>query len=1039
MKLTGGQYDQLTDALLDAFPSLGRLRRMVRTGLGRSLDEITLGDNLRELVEELVDAAESEGWTAELVEAARASNPGNPMLFAFAQETGSAPATPNLEELIRHTNAFHDVTTFLTRLGEISAQICKVEIRSPGIETTGTGFLLGRDLVMTNYHVMERVIEGRGAQPTDVVLRFDYKRLNDGSVLNPGTGYRLARDWLVDASPPSPFERGQAAAYAPPQPDELDFALLRVDGTPGAEPRQWIDIPSAPREFVEGTPLFIVQHPEGAPLKLALDTDAILGPNENGTRVRYRTNTEPGSSGSPCFSADWELIALHHSGDPNFDRDDKPEYNQGVPFRLIAARLQGRDGSATSPKPGSRPTADSSSHRLGVAFGETIAAESYTGPKLVVALQETRIVVTPGKRATIQCALYNHSDIVDEYRLAIAGIDSTWVAMPATTERVFPPANTDGNATPIVVALTFQPPRTTAAAVGEYAFVLTAASVDDPGLTATADGVLVVGPVVDFALDVDDPEPIVGRLDGVVTVRPRNTGNARLTLALAAEEKEKRLACAFAEPRVTLDGGQSMQTTFTARPREPRLGDAGVYQIAVTATVFAVTPPLDLPPPEAMRTAFVMLRYDVPALDIPVLEPEVVELDGTTVEASVVLGNRAAFPIVVELQASDRVNALRFAWGDGGRVEVPARQVLRAPVRITCNDRSRLNPAPQTTPFTIVVTPVAPAGDPVTIQGDLRLPPPADFDLRLEPERVTPRGDDAQIDVVLTNRGTRAAHVVLDARDESDALDLDIVGGPLHALPPRGEAIAVPLRITLLDQARQPRSAGAIAFTVRARLAPPEGEPREARGEVVIPAPPAVSVRLDPERVEGSGIRRVRLIVENQASQPAECAIEVSSRDRALDVAVDTSRVIVEAHGQATVPIQLTPRAAAGGGPAAEPQERSFTVTVTPIDAPAQAQNVTGTYALLPDVAPSRPRVSLLLWGIAITIAVWLCAVALEALIGTDGWIVIVAIPLGPFVGGLLTRPWSLKPYALLVGKIFAIMLAPIIVIVVAILIAIWL
>ncbi|MGH2560770.1 MAG: effector-associated domain EAD1-containing protein, partial [Thermomicrobiales bacterium] len=114
MKLTGEQYEQLTDALLDAFPSLGRLRRMVRTGLDRSLDEIALGDNLRELVERLVNAAETEGWTAELVEAARESNPGNPMLFAFAQQFGAAPATPNLEELISHTNVFHDVTTFLT-------------------------------------------------------------------------------------------------------------------------------------------------------------------------------------------------------------------------------------------------------------------------------------------------------------------------------------------------------------------------------------------------------------------------------------------------------------------------------------------------------------------------------------------------------------------------------------------------------------------------------------------------------------------------------------------------------------------------------------------------------------------------------------------------------------------------------------------------------------------------------------------------------------------------------------------------------------
>jgi V8-like Glu-specific endopeptidase len=58
---------------------------------------------------------------------------------------------------------------------------------------------------------------------------------------------------------------------------------------------------------------------------------------ENNTRVRYRTNTEEGSSGSPCFNQDWELVALHHSGDPNFERP--ATYNEGIPFEAILKRL----------------------------------------------------------------------------------------------------------------------------------------------------------------------------------------------------------------------------------------------------------------------------------------------------------------------------------------------------------------------------------------------------------------------------------------------------------------------------------------------------------------------------------------------------------------------------------------------------------------------------------------------------------------------------------------------------------------------------
>jgi hypothetical protein len=79
----------------------------------------------------------------------------------------------------------------------------------------------------------------------------------------------------------------------------------------------------------------ILQHPSHDRLKLAVNMEAMIGPNANGTRIRYRTNTEEGSSGSPCFGAGWELIGLHHSGDPRV----RPTYNQGIPITRIRDRL----------------------------------------------------------------------------------------------------------------------------------------------------------------------------------------------------------------------------------------------------------------------------------------------------------------------------------------------------------------------------------------------------------------------------------------------------------------------------------------------------------------------------------------------------------------------------------------------------------------------------------------------------------------------------------------------------------------------------
>ena len=71
-------------------------------------------------------------------------------------------------------------------------------------------------------------------------------------------------------------------------------------------------------------------------MKLALDTDAITGVQGEGRRVRYSTNTEKGSSGSPCFHQNWNLVALHHSGDEAW----VPTWNEGIPIDLVIAHAE---------------------------------------------------------------------------------------------------------------------------------------------------------------------------------------------------------------------------------------------------------------------------------------------------------------------------------------------------------------------------------------------------------------------------------------------------------------------------------------------------------------------------------------------------------------------------------------------------------------------------------------------------------------------------------------------------------------------------
>ena len=209
-RLTGEQYEQLTHALLDAFETRARLSRMVRYRLDRKLATISEAEELEQVVFSLIGRAEAEGWTQRLIAAARESNPHNPAMLEFARQFGLAStsiALPVLERQVQSLYPYLDVAVWRERLGQIETQVCRVEIPVDGKLISGTGFLLSPDLVMTNYHVMEAVIlgeqgktggQGLAAPAKEVVLRFDFKRMGDGTVTNPGVQFRLASDWLVE-------------------------------------------------------------------------------------------------------------------------------------------------------------------------------------------------------------------------------------------------------------------------------------------------------------------------------------------------------------------------------------------------------------------------------------------------------------------------------------------------------------------------------------------------------------------------------------------------------------------------------------------------------------------------------------------------------------------------------------------------------------------------------------------------------------------------------------------------------------------------
>jgi len=353
--LTGREQLAWTNALFDAFTEADFVQLLLHRLNDRAGNYAAGVTPARTMISDVVDAYSRRDLEEQLITAAIEARPRNAGLLSLAslKNAAAAPDGANLERLIKATSSFLNFSTWLDAAARIQVCICRIEIAAQSGGTIfGTGFLIGADLVMTNWHVIQCIVAGedndasyRGlrAQSSGLVCRFDYKLLASGAK-NMGSTFTLANAWRVALSPNSPRNRE-------PSQDELDCAIFRLAKPAGTltigekssgDARGWISLAQAPASpaFKPHSPLFVVQHPEGDPLKLALDTDSIQSVNANRTRVRYSTNTEPGSSGSPCFDENWNLVALHHSGDPNFAPDHAPEFNEGIPIDAIVRYLR---------------------------------------------------------------------------------------------------------------------------------------------------------------------------------------------------------------------------------------------------------------------------------------------------------------------------------------------------------------------------------------------------------------------------------------------------------------------------------------------------------------------------------------------------------------------------------------------------------------------------------------------------------------------------------------------------------------------------
>jgi hypothetical protein len=295
--------------------------------------------NLQLVAFQLLTVAEEQGWGERLVFASYRNRAGNQLLSDLAIRIGMAAVSADLARLMAEALPALDLNSLRSRAAETEARTCRIEYRG---QQHGTGSLVGPGELITAGPAFGRVVSGE-VKPSEVTLRFDYRRLEAGATLAPGRIYKLAAsDWLIDQGVVAPNGTNDTA-------NDLDYVLVRVAEDPGLQPpeltmpglpiRGWVRLGSATTPPSAGAPLFLAQHSEDGRFLLAFEPEGVIGVHEKSSRMLHRVPARPGSVGAPCFDVDWNLVAFHRDDDHD-GRGARAILAQAVGARLREHRVE---------------------------------------------------------------------------------------------------------------------------------------------------------------------------------------------------------------------------------------------------------------------------------------------------------------------------------------------------------------------------------------------------------------------------------------------------------------------------------------------------------------------------------------------------------------------------------------------------------------------------------------------------------------------------------------------------------------------------
>ena len=162
--------------------------------------------------------------------------------------------------------------------------------RAPWI-MSGTAWLIAPQLAITNHHVVNARSSGEpAAAATDFLHQGEHASIDFdfNSSESVGTQVQVIKTEIAS--------------------DALDYAILRL-----ANVFSRPNIRLMPDRVVMRTTTYmavnIIQHPKGGPKRVAFRNNLVTA--ADATMIRYFTDTDTGSSGSPVCDDAWRVVALH--------------------------------------------------------------------------------------------------------------------------------------------------------------------------------------------------------------------------------------------------------------------------------------------------------------------------------------------------------------------------------------------------------------------------------------------------------------------------------------------------------------------------------------------------------------------------------------------------------------------------------------------------------------------------------------------------------------------------------------------------------